>query len=190
MSNFHIGRDEETRGCELQWYAAYTRHQHEKAVARIMSLKGIETFLPVCNVTSHWKDRTKILQQPLFPGYVFLRADLRRRLPILEIPSVHFLVGGNSDPAAIPVEEIEAIRRALLSRFLVEPYPFLTAGDRVRIKGGPLEGLEGILVRKKKEHRLILSVEMLQKSVAVEIDGYVVERIGPRAVAGPARSWG
>lgn len=169
---------------EPRWYAAYTRHQHEKAVAHIVGQKGIETFLPLCNVTSRWRDRTKILQQPLFPGYVFLRIDMGRCLAVLQVPSVHFLVGGNRRPAAIPEEEIEAIRRAVDSRLLVEPYPFLAAGDRVRVKAGALEGLEGILIRKKKAHRLVLSVEMLQKSMAVEIDGYMVERVTRAAMPG------
>lgn len=179
-----------SQGAGVEWYAAYTRHQHEKAVAHIMAQKGIEAFLPLWNVASRWKDRIKLLQQPLFPGYVFLRTDLSRRLTVLQTPSVHFLVGGSSGPTAIPIEEIEAIRRALTSRLLVGPYPFLAAGDRVRVKAGALEGVEGILVRKKNEFRLILSVEMLQKSVAVEIDGYLVERIASRAVTrghGPER---
>lgn len=88
-----------------------------------------------------------------------------------------FTLGGNSGPAPIPKEEIEAVRHALESRLLVEPYPFLSVGDWVRVKAGPLAGIEGILVRKKGAERLILSVEMLQKSVAVELDGYLVERI-------------
>ena len=98
-------------------------------------------------------------------------------MAILQTPGVHFLVGGNTGPAPIPKEEIEAVQHALESRLLVEPYPFLAVGDWVRVKAGPLAGIEGILVRKKNAERLILSVEMLQKSVAVELDGYLVERI-------------
>jgi len=161
----------------LSWYAAYTRHQHEKVVANLLVRKGIEVFLPLYPERSRWADRTKVLQKPLFPCYVFLHADLRFRLAILQTPGVHSLVGGNSGPAPIPKEEIEAVRCALESRLLIEPYPFLSVGDWVRVKAGPLVGIEGILVRKKNAERLILSVEMLQKSVAVELDGYLVERI-------------
>jgi len=161
----------------LSWYAAYTRHQHEKVVANMLVHKGIEVFLPLYPERSRWADRTKVLQKPLFPCYVFLHTDLRFRLAILQTPGVHFLVGGNSGPAPIPKEEIEAVQHAIESRLLVEPYPFLSVGDWVRVKAGPLAGIEGILVRKKNAERLILSVEMLQKSVAVELDGYLVERI-------------
>ena len=161
----------------LSWYAAYTRHQHEKVVANLLVHKGIEVFLPLYPERSRWADRIKVLQKPLFPCYVFLYADLRFRLAILQTPGVHFLVGGNAGPAPIPKEEIEAVQRALESRLLVEPYPFLSVGDWVRVKAGPLADIEGILVRKKNAERLILSVEMLQKSVAVELDGYLVERI-------------
>jgi len=164
----------------LSWYAAYTRHQHEKVVANLLVGKGIEVFLPLYPERSRWADRIKVLQKPLFPCYVFLYADLRFRLAILQTPGVHFLVGGNSGPTPIPKEEIEAVQHALESRLLVEPYPFLSVGDWVCVKAGPLAGIEGILVRKKSAQRLILSVEMLQKSVAVELDGYLVERIGRR----------
>jgi transcription antitermination factor NusG len=166
-----------------RWYAVYTRHQHEKVVADVIARKGIEVFLPTYEVHSRWADRTKILQRPLFPCYVFVQADVRmRRLAILETAGVHFIVGGGR-PEEIPAREIESIKRAIDNQFSCEPFPFLSVGDRVRIKAGPLEGIEGFLVRKKNDYRLVLSVEMLQKSVAVEIDGYLAERIGPRSRA-------
>jgi transcription antitermination factor NusG len=164
----------------LSWYAAYTRHQHEKVVANLLVRKGIEVFLPLYPERSRWADRTKVLQKPLFPCYVFLNTDLGGRLAILQTPGVHSLVGGSTGPTPIPEEEIEAVRHALESRLLVEPYPFLSVGDWVRVKAGPLAGIEGILVRKKNAERLILSVEMLQKSVAVELNGYLLERIDRR----------
>jgi transcription antitermination factor NusG len=165
---------------EPRWYAVYTRHQHEKVVAGVLAHKGIEVFLPLYTERSRWADRMKVLQRPLFPCYVFLHTDLTHRLAILQTAGVHFLVGGSSGPTPIPKEEIGAIRHAIESRLLVEPYPFLSVGDWVRVKAGPLAGIEGILVRKKDAERLILSVEMLQKSVAVELDGYLVERIDRR----------
>ncbi|HLY63851.1 MAG TPA: UpxY family transcription antiterminator [Terriglobia bacterium] len=162
------------------WYAIYTRHQHEKTVARFLSDKGFETFLPVLTVVRRWKDRTKELSLPLFPCYVFLWGTLRRRIEIVTTPGFHSFVGFGDQPVSIPQEEIEAVRQALTSGSSVEPYPFLRYGDRVRINSGPLEGIEGILLRKKNTYRLVLSVELLEKSVAVEVDAYLVERVPSR----------
>ena len=117
----------------LSWYAAYTRHQHEKVVANLLVRKGIEVFLPLYPERSRWADRIKVLQRPQFPCYVYLHSDLRCRLTILQTPSVHFLVGGNTGPTPIPEQEIEAVRRALESRLPVEPYRFLSIGDWVRV---------------------------------------------------------
>jgi len=161
-----------------RWYAAYTRHQHEKCAASSVSGKGIEAFLPLYNVRSLWADRVKTIQKPLFPCYLFVRMDLARRLAVLQTAGVYCLVGTSDGPSSIPDREIESIRCAVNSRLLVEPFPFLKAGDWVLVTSGPLAGAEGILVRKAKGDRLVLSVEMLQRSVAVEIDGYCVEKIG------------
>ncbi len=159
------------------WYAAYTRHQHEKVVARNLASKGFETFLPLYGTARRWKDRTKELLLPLFPGYVFLRGRLERWLEIVMIPGVHWLVGSAGQPARIPPAEIEAIRRAVEKGIRIEPHSFLRCGDRVRVKSGPLEGLEGFLVRKKNRSRLVLSVQLLEKSVALEVDAFTVERV-------------
>jgi transcription antitermination factor NusG len=161
-----------------RWYAAYTRHQHEKCVASSVSGKGIEAFLPLYNVRSFWADRVKTIQKPLFPCYLFVRMALEGRLAVLQTAGVHFLLGTSDGPVPIPDHEIDSIRCAVNGRLLVEPFPFLNAGDWVRVSSGPLAGVEGILVRKARGDRLVLSVEMLQSSVAVEIDGYHVERIG------------
>jgi transcription antitermination factor NusG len=144
--------------------------------ARSLAYKGFEVFLPVYTRLCQWSDRTKELSAPLFPGYVFLRGELERQIRILTTPGVLGLVGFGGVPAIIPEEEIEAVRQTIACRARVEPYPFLKCGDWVRVKGGPLEGLEGILVRSKKQFRLVLSVQLLQKSVAVEVDGWMVER--------------
>lgn len=167
-------------GSTLPWYAVYTRHQHEKTVARILATKGFEVFLPLFTVVHRWKDRAKQLSLPLFSCYVILRAGPDRRLDVLTTPGVHGFVGPAGRPAAIPKEEIEAVRRVVEWRQQVEPYPFLKYGDWVRIKSGALEGLEGILVRTKSHFRLVLSVELLQKSVAVEVDAWTVERVASR----------
>jgi transcription antitermination factor NusG len=164
----------------LEWWAVYIRHQHEKAVAENFSSNGLEVFLPLYNVVRQWKDRKRQLSLPLFPGYVFLRGEPGRRVQVLSTPGVHSIVTIAGRPAPIPEVEIEAIRRAVESSLWLEPHPFLCRGDRVRIKSGVLAGIEGILIRRKGSYRLILSAELLQKSVAVEVDALSVEPLARR----------
>jgi transcription antitermination factor NusG len=159
------------------WHAVYTRHQHEKTVANVLAGKQFEVFLPLYEANRRWKDRIARISLPLFPGYVFLRGDLERRLAILTTPGVHCLLSMGGRPAAIPDAEIEAVRRAVEARLQSEPCPFLRCGDRVRVTSGPLAGIEGIVARKKNSCRLVLSVELLEKSIAVEVDGTALERI-------------
>jgi transcription antitermination factor NusG len=165
------------------WWAIYTRHQHEKAVAQILSAKGLEVFLPLYDATRRWKDRTMRLALPLFPCYLFLRGARERRLQVVTTPGIVSILNINGEPAAIPESEIESVRRAIEWANRVEPHPFLRRGDRVRVISGPLQGLEGILVRKKNLYRLVLSVEILERSAAVEVDVASVERVrsGPQA---------
>jgi transcription antitermination factor NusG len=160
----------------VAWYALYTRHQHEKTVASLLMRRGMQVFLPLYSAVHRWKDRNKELLLPLYPGYVFLRDRLDRRLQILTTPGVHSIVGTAGGPEPIPEFEMDAVKRVIESSLVVEPHPFLQCGDRVRVMHGPLEGIEGILLRKKNAFRLVLSVEMLMKSVAVEIDASMVER--------------
>lgn len=164
------------------WYALYTRHQHEKTVADILSKKGFEVFLPLYPTVHRWKDRNKHLSLPLYPSYVFLHGGLDRRLQIVSTPGVLSFVGTAGRAGVIPQTEIDAVRRLVESSLRVEPHPFLKCGDWVRVKFGPLEGIEGVLVRKKNSCRLVLSVELLEKSVAVEVDVCMVELVPPRNV--------
>src|ERR1700730_18138256 len=165
------------------WYATYARHQHEKTVAQILTSKGFEVLLPLYQSVCRWKDRTKTLSLPLFPCYVFLKGGLERRLDILTTPGIYALVSTAGSPNAIPPAEIEALRRTIESGASLEPHPFLKCGDLVRVKCGPLTGVQGILVRKKNLYRLIISVEMLGQSAAVEVDALLVERLnGDRRV--------
>src|SRR5215472_12082692 len=133
------------------WHALYTRHQHEKTVAKLLTGKGFDTFLPLYTAAQCWKDRVKQLSLPLFPCYVFLRGPLERWLPVLATPGIHTVVGFGGQVAMIPSSEIEAIRRVVESSFKAEPHPFIKCGDRVRIKRGPLQGIEGVLLRKKNQ---------------------------------------
>lgn len=180
------------------WHALYTRHQHEKLVARVLMNRDFNVFLPLYSTVHQWKDRAKTVILPLFPCYLFVRGGLDRRLDILKTPGVHGFVGAAGQPAVIPKEEVEAVRRVVERSIRVEPHPFLRCGDGVRVTRGPLAGIEGILVRKKNLFRLVLSVELLGKSVAVEVDVSMVERMTGRSVAVsglphtptvPTRSW-
>lgn len=156
--------------CEARWYAAYTSANHEKRVAEQMGKRGVEHFLPLYACSRRWKDRWVMLQRPLFPGYVFVQIALRDRLRVQKIPGVACLVGFDGTPAALPDEEIEALRTSLGTGVRAEPYPYLRAGCRVRIRVGPLTGLDGFLVRRKGNLRVILSINLLQRSIAVDAD--------------------
>src|SRR5216684_8042075 len=160
-----------------QWHALYTRHQHEKPIARILSSKGHEVFLPLYAATHRWQDRTKQLCLPLFPCYVFIRGGLDRQLQILSTPGVFTVVGWAGHPAAIPESQIESLRQMAEGSTRLEPHPYPVCGDRVRVRSGTLRGLEGILVRKKNISRLVVSLEMLGRSAAVEIDASCLEMV-------------
>ncbi len=162
------------------WWALYTRHQHEKVVADMLSAKGFEVFLPLYESVRRWKDRKKLLSLPLFPCYVFVRGGLNRHLQIVTTPGVHMVLYHGENVAIIPEDEIRAIRMAVEGMGEVEPHPFLKCGERVRVTRGTLEGVEGVLIRKKNRYRLVLSVDMLAQSVAVEIDASEVEPVEAR----------
>jgi transcription antitermination factor NusG len=160
------------------WHALHTRHQGEKRIAEFLADRGFEIFLPLYSTVHRWKDRNKQLSLPLFPCYVFFRGGLDRKLQLLTAPGVHAIVGTAGRAGVISDAEIDAIRLAVESKFNVEPHPFLECGDRVRIQDGPLAGIEGILVNKQNRCHLVLSVEMLGSSVAVEVDASLVKRVG------------
>lgn len=163
------------------WWAIYTRHQHEKTVADMLESKGLDVFLPLYASERKWKDRVKNLTLPLFPGYVFVQGGHERRLPILTTPGVHMILSTGERAAVIPDVEIESIRKMVESDCVVQPHPYLKCGERVRVIRGSLSGLEGILLRRKNQCRLVLSVEMLTQSVGVEVNAYDVIPIEPSA---------
>lgn len=163
----------------IRWYGIHTRHQHEMSVASILANKGFKVFYPTYESVRKWKDRSKKLSLPLFPGYLFLANDVEKKLLIVSTPGVCAILSFAGEPALIPSAEIEALRRSIDCRYKLTPHPFLNTGDRLRIKSGPLAGTEGILTRKKDIYRLVLSVEMLGRSAAVEIDASIVERTLP-----------
>jgi transcription antitermination factor NusG len=162
---------------ELRWYAAYTSANHEKRVAQQFSQRSVEHFLPLYASVRKWKDRRIKLDLPLFPGYVFVQMDLRNRLRVLQIPGVASLVGFGGTPVALPEREIEALRTSLGNGIHAEPHPFLTVGRRVRVKGGPLAGLDGIVIRRKNRLRLVISLDLIQRAAMVEVEAADLEGI-------------
>jgi transcription antitermination factor NusG len=155
---------------ERHWYAAYTRANHEKRVAAELHARDVEYFLPLYMSSRRWSDRTLRLDLPLFPGYVFLRVALREKLRVLQIPSVVRFVGFSGQPTPLSDDEMEALRTGLTKQLKAEPHPYLTVGRRVRVANGPLKGLEGIIVKRKNRCRLVISLDLIMRSVAVEID--------------------
>jgi transcription antitermination factor NusG len=168
---------EEKSGLEpvRHWHALYTRHQHEKSVAQVLTNKGQEVFLPLVRATHHWQDRTKQIQLPLYPCYVFIRGGFDHPIQILSTPGLICVVTCAGRPAIIHPGQIDAVGQLIASALQVESHPYLQCGDRVRVIAGPLRGIEGLLVRKKNSFRLVVSVEILARSAAVEIDVSCIE---------------
>jgi transcription antitermination factor NusG len=161
----------EERPSELiaRWYVLCTMARHEKQVAAQLSGRGIDCFLPLYEEVHRWKDRRKTVSLPLFPGYVFVRIPLMERLRVQVLPSVLRLVGFGGPPVALDDREVEWLRNGL-SALHAEPHPFLKVGQTVRVKNGPLAGAEGILSRYRDRFRVVLSMDLIQQSVAVEMD--------------------
>jgi transcription antitermination factor NusG len=157
------------------WYAAYTSANHEKRVAEQLGVRSVEHFVPLYESVRRWKDRKVRLQLPLFPGYVFVRLALRDRLRVLQVPGVVRLVGFNGLPTPLAEVEVERLRLALGQGVRAEPHPYITVGRRVRITAGPLAGCEGIISRKKSNLRVVLSVDLIQRSVMVDVDAADIE---------------
>ena len=161
-----------------RWYPAYTRANHERRVADQLAKRGVENFLPQYESVRKWKDRRVRLQLPLFPGYVFVHLALQNRLRVLQVPGVAWLVSFGGKPVPVPEEEFARIRGLSEKGFRAEPHPYLQAGRRVRVRSGPLEGMEGIVVRRKNGRRLVISLELIQRAMAVDVDGACVEELG------------
>ena len=152
------------------WYAAYTHARHEKRVAQQLEERGIEHFLPVYRSTRKWKDRRKELDLVLFPGYVFVRVPVSQRLRVLQLPGVVRFVTFNGQPCPLVGSDIDALRNALVHGFRAEHHPYLNVGRRVKVVNGPLAGAQGILLRLKTNSRLVISIDAIMRSVALEID--------------------
>jgi transcription antitermination factor NusG len=157
-----------------QWFALAVKPRFEKSVAQALAMKGYDAFLPVYKKQPRYGARSKDSELPLFPGYVCCRFDVQSRLPILTTPGVIQVLGAGSLPIPLSDAEVNSLRTAMRGQFPIEPYPFVDTGQRVRIKGGALSGVEGIVIGCKHSLRLVLSISLLQRSVLLEIDRRLV----------------
>ena len=163
----------------MKWFALVVRPQHEKAVAEQLQAKELEQYVPLYRSRRRWSDRVKAIDLPLFPRYVFCRFGFEQRLSVLSTPSVLTIVSFGGKPAPVNESELGAVRALVGSGLPVSPWPFLRAGQRVRIVRGAMTGVEGILVREKTSCRVVVNVELLSCGAAVEIDRDFVEPAGP-----------
>jgi transcription antitermination factor NusG len=171
---------EQTGILEPQWYAVHVRSRHEFQVFDRLKTKNVEAFLPTVERLRKWKDRKKIVVFPLFPGYLFVHILKRPQdmLNVLKIKGVvRILCSSPGEPIAVPDEQIYSLQKLVNNKETLAPYPYLNEGQRVRIKRGPLSGVEGILVEKLDKHLLVLSVDVLRQGVALKIDASDVEKI-------------
>jgi transcription antitermination factor NusG len=162
----------------LPWYALHIKPGREKFVASLLRQKGYTEFLPLRRTVHHWSDRLKEVEVPLLPGYLFCRCNSLERLPVLTTPYVYSMLGGTT-PEPVPDEEVGVLQALVASGLPVEPWPYLQIGQRVRLDGGPLRGLEGILTGSRNGHRFVVSVTLIQRSVAVEVDGHWIIPLKP-----------
>jgi len=162
-----------------RWFAIQTRGRHEKKVAAQLMEKRIETFLPTVKELHRWSDRKKIVEIPLFPSYTFVRisATSDERLAVLQTEGVVKIVSAGMELIPIDPREIEDIRTLIGSGVQLMMYPFLKVGQRIRVRGGCLNGLEGILVARPREYTLVVSIDAIQRSIAVNIDSYQIEPV-------------
>jgi transcription antitermination factor NusG len=174
--------DLSTPGAEVEyqyWYGLYTRPRHEKLVAQRLEERGVTPFLPIVSEVHKWSDRKKTVQVPLFSCYVFAKFTPNRieRLRVLRVDGVFGLVGAKGEGTPIPDEQIEAVRNLVETQVPWSSHPFLKIGQRVRIRSGVLDGMEGILVSRNGDRSLVISVDAIQRSLAVRVEGYEVEPV-------------
>lgn len=158
-----------------KWFAAYTTPRHEKAVVRQLDARHVESFLPLYSSVRRWKNGCRVtVDMPLFPSYVFVRVNRGDSVKVLQIPGVLSIVGSGREPSALPCTEIESLRAGLPLRQF-EPHPYLVVGEKVRITAGSLEGMVGVLVRRKNDFRVVLTLDLIRQSVSVEIGANEIE---------------
>jgi transcription antitermination factor NusG len=168
----------------LAWYVVRTRSRHEKLVARQLTSRHLETFLPLVTRRNRWADRWKIVTLPLFPGYCFARFAHEARLNVRTAVGVVEILGADGRLSAVPDDEIEAIRRLVTSTLPVDPHPYLQAGMTVEVARGPLAGVRGVLVRKGRNARLVVAINLIRQAASVELDADDIEPVSRVALAG------
>jgi transcription antitermination factor NusG len=174
----------QTEQSNHQWFALRVKSRHEKAVALAARGKGFEEFLPLYRWRQTWSDRSKWVEMPLFPGYVFCRLDPARRLPLLTIPGVLNFVSMGRTPVPIEDAEIASVQAAIRSDLVTEPCSFVDGGQRVRLERGPLAGTEGVLIEAAERHQVVVSLTILRRSIAVNIERRWVEPLSLQMTAG------
>jgi transcriptional antiterminator NusG len=155
---------------EQRWYAVYTRARHEKRVEEQLRRRSVEALLPLYETVRRWKNGRHRVRFPLFPGYAFVRIALKDRLEVIKVPGVVRLVGFGGKPLALPDEEMEGLRRGMAEGIPALPHPYLTAGRRMRVLSGPLRGMRGILVRRKGGFRVVVSIDLIMRSMIADVD--------------------
>lgn len=175
-------------GTKALWYAGYTASRHEKKVAEHFAQRGIEHFLPLYGTIHRWKNGRHWVRLPLFPGYIFVRVALKDRLRVLEVPGFVKLVGFGGAPHPLPESDITKMKDAFSKGVMAEPYPYLIAGTRVEIRNGPLAGMVGILLRRQNKYRVVLSIDLIMRSMIVEVEASDVAPIRKRPNRNVAKS--
>lgn len=162
----------------LPWFAVRVKSNYEKPVSATLRGKGFEEFVPMYRARRQWSDRIKMIDLPLFPGYLFCRLDLNRRLPLLTTPGFLYLVGKGKTPEPVDESEVLAIQRVVRSGVPLAPWPSLVVGQKVRLERGPLRGVEGVVAKIADQHRIYLNATLLQRSVCVQVDPDWVRTVG------------
>lgn len=160
-----------------RWFALYTRSRHEKFVDQELRKKGIVTFLPLRKITRSWSDRRKMIEEPLFKGYLFVHTPLTARWDILNTKGAVRFVGPSADPVEVREQELAMVRKFIQEEIPIDPFPYLKEGERVYIRSGPFKGVEGFIIRKDKHCRLVISLHVLMQSISIVMDQACVEKI-------------
>jgi len=168
---------------DAQWYALTVRPRHEQTVAEALAVKGIEPYAPTYLARRQWSDRVKTIALPLFPGYVFCRTSMETRTPILRTIGVREIVSFGGTPQPIPDHELSAVMRMTSSGLPIEPVDYLRTGEQVRVVDGPLRGMSGIVIQSNAGPRIIIGIEMLQRSVSAQLDRRCLEPVAPLRTA-------
>jgi transcription antitermination factor NusG len=172
-----------TAHLEPKWYAAYTCARHEKCVAEHLQRIGVESYLALYTARRQWNQRRVQVEMPLFPGYVFVRISLAERLRVLSAPGVVYLVSARGEPVPLADDEIEPLRDCLTRKLRAEPTAYLPTGSRVRVVAGPLSGLEGVIVRRDGESRFVVSIDLIMRAIAINVEGLDLELIDANAAS-------